>query len=133
MPSQVARSTPRSAGSPPRRRRSTGPLRQLPLPGEHAVDVGLVPLECADERRVLRMAELVILNLAGEHRARSVRSGHSLRHQRVLLQGVVVVRGRGLLGGGRCGRWLRSEEHTAALQSLMRISYAVFCLKKKKK
>src|SRR3546814_12986596 len=30
-------------------------------------------------------------------------------------------------GGGR------SEEHTSELQSLMRISYAVFCLKKKKK
>src|SRR3546814_2308147 len=26
--------------------------------------------------------------------------------------------------------WLRSEEHTSELQSLMRISYAVFCLKK---
>src|SRR3546814_16695359 len=33
-----------------------------------------------------------------------------------------------------CGRALpRSEEHTSELQSLMRISYAVFCLKKKKK
>src|SRR3546814_674078 len=31
------------------------------------------------------------------------------------------------------GRLLRSEEHTSELQSLMRISYAVFCLKKKKK
>src|SRR3546814_9945553 len=29
--------------------------------------------------------------------------------------------------------WGRSEEHTSELQSLMRISYAVFCLKKKKK
>src|SRR3546814_7091060 len=29
-------------------------------------------------------------------------------------------------------RRLRSEEHTSELQSLMRISYAVFCLKKKK-
>src|SRR3546814_6158811 len=28
--------------------------------------------------------------------------------------------------------WSRSEEHTSELQSLMRISYAVFCLKKKK-
>src|SRR3546814_10846565 len=27
-------------------------------------------------------------------------------------------------------RWHRSEEHTSELQSLMRISYAVFCLKK---
>src|SRR3546814_1348137 len=33
------------------------------------------------------------------------------------------------------GNWnvQRSEEHTSELQSLMRISYAVFCLKKKKK
>src|SRR3546814_1823415 len=33
-----------------------------------------------------------------------------------------------LPSGGR----MRSEEHTSELQSLMRISYAVFCLKKKK-
>src|SRR3546814_4200649 len=31
------------------------------------------------------------------------------------------------------GLVLRSEEHTSELQSLMRISYAVFCLKKKRK
>src|SRR3546814_2512631 len=31
------------------------------------------------------------------------------------------------------GEAARSEEHTSELQSLMRISYAVFCLKKKKK
>src|SRR3546814_11672358 len=43
-------------------------------------------------------------------------------------------------GCGACGRFgaaeqalePRSEEHTSELQSLMRISYAVFCLKKKK-
>src|SRR3546814_8178892 len=33
----------------------------------------------------------------------------------------------------RNGGLPRSEEHTSELQSLMRISYAVFCLKKKKK
>src|SRR3546814_4224065 len=33
---------------------------------------------------------------------------------------------------GVCCRRNRSEEHTSELQSLMRISYAVFCLKKKK-
>src|SRR3546814_17448244 len=42
-----------------------------------------------------------------------------------LLQSRVLVIGAGGLG--------RSEEHTSELQSLMRISYAVFCLKKKKK
>src|SRR3546814_8218754 len=42
-----------------------------------------------------------------------------------------------LLEGGRCpkpqeaAQALRSEEHTSELQSLMRISYAVFCLKNK--
>src|SRR3546814_1861142 len=38
-------------------------------------------------------------------------------------------RGNALPRGRRC----RSEEHTSELQSLMRISYAVFCLKKKNK
>src|SRR3546814_8579173 len=37
--------------------------------------------------------------------------------------------GRDPAASDRC----RSEEHTSELQSLMRISYAVFCLKKKKK
>src|SRR3546814_6548605 len=43
--------------------------------------------------------------------------------------------GRGCRYCRRCGRRCRprSEEHTSELQSLMRISYAVFCLKKKKK
>src|SRR3546814_9247065 len=38
---------------------------------------------------------------------------------------------RGALSGAHSGA--RSEEHTSELQSLMRISYAVFCLKKKNK
>src|SRR3546814_2607601 len=40
--------------------------------------------------------------------------------------------GESLLGTAGPARWgSRSEEHTSELQSLMRISYAVFCLKKK--
>src|SRR3546814_4248108 len=40
---------------------------------------------------------------------------------------------RGLVGVHTFFRWaLRSEEHTSELQSLMRISYAVCCLKQKK-
>src|SRR3546814_6503188 len=38
-----------------------------------------------------------------------------------------------ILGNGMGDSEVRSEEHTSELQSLMRISYAVFCLKKKKK
>src|SRR3546814_3992781 len=60
--------------------------------------------------------------------------------------GVVLVDGRSIEGPGRdrgfvfqsyslfewmtVERNIRSEEHTSELQSLMRISYAVFCLKK---
>src|SRR3546814_3119303 len=52
-------------------------------------------------------------------------------------EGAVDLR-RGLLGVFHHPRQIgigqhRSEEHTSELQSLMRISYAVFCLKKKKK
>src|SRR3546814_6459410 len=39
---------------------------------------------------------------------------------------------RGALTAENRHAWRRSEEHTSELQSLMRISYAVFCLQKKK-
>src|SRR3546814_3021176 len=52
--------------------------------------------------------------------------GHAQRRDRCY----AVGRGEDTLG--RLGDLLgRSEEHTSELQSLMRISYAVFCLKKK--
>src|SRR3546814_4460515 len=46
-----------------------------------------------------------------------------------------IIIGRGNAVGWQAyegSKWRRSEEHTSELQSLMRISYAVFCLKKKK-
>src|SRR3546814_6407012 len=43
-----------------------------------------------------------------------------------------VTRGRFITLEGGEGVGKRSEEHTSELQSLMRISYAVFCLKKKR-
>src|SRR3546814_3399008 len=43
----------------------------------------------------------------------------------------IIAREQRLYVTGGCAG--RSEEHTSELQSLMRISYAVFCLKKKKK
>src|SRR3546814_9337873 len=56
--------------------------------------------------------------------ARSVHLG-----RRINSVGVPVARGR--WRGRVARRQIRSEEHTSELQSLMRISYAVFCLKKK--
>src|SRR3546814_1043906 len=46
-------------------------------------------------------------------------------------QNRAVLRRIGVIGGEGFAQ-IRSEEHTSELQSLMRISYAVFCLKKKK-
>src|SRR3546814_4379939 len=45
--------------------------------------------------------------------------------------GGLPARAAGLQRGGMARHAPRSEEHTSELQSLMRISYAVFCLKKK--
>src|SRR3546814_4709670 len=49
--------------------------------------------------------------------------------QRLIRRGLAALDRADTLGGTRG----RSEEHTSELQSLMRISYAVFCLKKKTK
>src|SRR3546814_3978552 len=46
-------------------------------------------------------------------------------------EGSGAARLRSAIGCWRGGAGRRSEEHTSELQSLMRISYAVFCLKKK--
>src|SRR3546814_4771216 len=65
---------------------------------------------------------------------RSARDGHHSRAGR----GEAATTGeparscrRGCLSDQQAGEAGRSEEHTSELQSLMRISYAVFCLKKK--
>src|SRR3546814_8109683 len=75
-------------------------------------------------------------------RCRALRSRPPGRRERARLQPrsfpVSLVEDDDLARGGiKCLDYdrfiLRSEEHTSELQSLMRISYAVFCLKKKKK
>src|SRR3546814_10250090 len=53
---------------------------------------------------------------------------------RFIAEGAQIANAYELFGiqEGRYPDAMRSEEHTSELQSLMRISYAVFCLKKKK-
>src|SRR3546814_5424427 len=53
-------------------------------------------------------------------------------HRQHLALGRVDLAGHDRAAGLVRGQVERSEEHTSELQSLMRISYAVFCLKKKK-
>src|SRR3546814_9428618 len=59
---------------------------------------------------------------------RSVRDDRARRRLSSRALEIIAPPGLGLVRS-----WARSEEHTSELQSLMRISYAVFCLKKKKK
>src|SRR3546814_4207712 len=62
----------------------------------------------------------------------STRGGTPVQPAR-LLDIASALRQKGCAPGPRNrARILRSEEHTSELQSLMRISYAVFCLKKKR-
>src|SRR3546814_16998838 len=73
------------------------------------------------------------------HRRFAVAGATAERAARHLVTHGLVSRnalGRALrqaLSATTSSRASRSEEHTSELQSLMRISYAVFCLKKKKK
>src|SRR3546814_4971462 len=79
-------------------------LRPVALPG--AVDAGVAVLH------------------PGLHHRRAPRPAREHRPT----QRIAVAAVDHLLAAGRA---VRSEEHTSELQSLMRISYAVFCLKKK--
>src|SRR3546814_9766954 len=67
--------------------------------------------------RALQLVE----QLGGDDRARRA---HRMAQRNAAAIGVHLFRVK--------AQFLRSEEHTSELQSLMRISYAVFCLKKKK-
>src|SRR3546814_8701176 len=61
-----------------------------------------------------------------DHRRILVAEPDAVHHHRIAVGPAACRQSPGALGQ------LRSEEHTSELQSLMRISYAVFCLKKKK-
>src|SRR3546814_7052107 len=107
-------------------------MRHVAHPDRGAVDhLDRQVVELLDRRRRVVEADVVLviadlgeadrvdLRLVGQRR-RDVLRREAARLQRI---GIDVDLDLALL---------RSEEHTSELQSLMRISYAVFCLKKKK-
>src|SRR3546814_1305239 len=87
-----------------------------------------VPIDVSRERE---SAELYVAQHQLAHRRRVQRERRQARRavdeQRAAWRHGVEARGQYLAAG----RIARSEEHTSELQSLMRSSYAVFCLKKK--
>src|SRR3546814_10844136 len=96
------------------------------------LDAQLLAVETQGRHRYFRLAERDVAQLleslmgvayrVGAVRLRSCPREPALRKARVCYDH----------HAGELGVLIRSEEHTSELQSLMRISYAVFCLKKKK-
>src|SRR3546814_3323516 len=84
-----------------------------------------------------RGAEIDVKGLAGDHQRRdrgdAGRLGFRDPSRRVAEMDDldVILRGIERMGEALFGADARSEEHTSELHSLMRISYAVFCLKTK--
>src|SRR3546814_4194247 len=116
----------------------------------------LRPTHCANERELaegvvemviapdnMRNAHIVIVHHNGKHIGR--RSIGAEQHEIVYFRILDSDRALHLVGNGSLPIQRRfqandkrraidrSEEHTSELQSIMRISYAVFCLKKNKK
>src|SRR3546814_6971073 len=96
----------------------------------------------SDLERRLGDRRAIVGQAAGFTRRRRIGGGARRRQRRgrwLVLERVrgigvdVALRlGRRRVDVDRVERFARSEEHTSELQSLMRLSYAVFCLKKKK-
>src|SRR3546814_88747 len=102
-------------------------LRQQAAEEDHIVRMGLLASGAAHELGTPLALVSVVLNdwakmpdfAADAERAEDLREMQAaLARCKAILTGILTS---------------RSEEHTSELQSLMRISYAVFCLKKKKK
>src|SRR3546814_7101575 len=98
-------------------------------------------LEQFDDRLVAAVAVGgIVVEVAGDHEARvgiePAAAAGVVAQPRLVAGRDVLAPQPDLVGVARAVavlRAVRSEEHTSELQSLMRISYAVFCLKKKKK
>src|SRR3546814_4146115 len=102
--------------------------------------------KCAAQTDIAPLSVLFLevpLALFAPAKARGAERGHQFTRQFIISDGlpVGIVRFPQAAGyirraqqpvGDQPAVTLRSEEHTSELQSLMRISYAVFCLKKKK-
>src|SRR3546814_1057644 len=98
-------------------------LRQHPLRVELATTgrIGILRLGAVHQTSQRPQQDLV----GRQFQQPALRTGGRLpRHQRRLRVGILQIL--------EDDRRIRSEEHTSEFQSLMRNSYAVFCLKKKK-
>src|SRR3546814_9583114 len=83
--------------------------------------------QCSKKDRQIRRKCELIVSQEIEHAAENMRELNPRKDRSPELTDQLVQ----ILGEPITVNFRRSEEHTSELQSLMRISYAVFCLKKK--
>src|SRR3546814_10328436 len=81
--------------------------------------------------RLAAIARLAELDRVEEKERADTGGPGPCRHSRVNVGNNPAHLHEALVRGNLARHVMRSEEHTSELQSLMRISYAVFCLKKK--
>src|SRR3546814_8295562 len=101
-------------------------LAPFRVPAEMLADQGFGRAAAIDVRAVYEIAakgEIMIEDPPGDVRITAEGGGEA--------HGPEAQRAHGQAGHAQAA--IRSEEHTSELQSLMRISYAVFCLKNKTK
>src|SRR3546814_5145069 len=108
--------------------------RSIPLSVSEAMSLVCPPIEGARAKAVPTIAPIAVSSAAAAERAagkRNRRSKKPARGASTLVMTRARATGRMMLQANLTISPRRSEEHTSELQSLMRISYAVFCLKKK--
>src|SRR3546814_2955597 len=123
----MSRRTPRST--------PTDPL--FPYPPRFRSRIATLYGQAQEERQLVRIEDVPELLVTG---LQAVEDRDFAHHHGIDLSGMLraawvnLKSGEARQGGSTLTQQLarsRSEEHTSELQSLMRISYAVFCLKKK--
>src|SRR3546814_8248649 len=91
---------------------------------------------CSSDLRLPKMTMLALLQLSWPRAAMlclPLLPGGTKRYSMAVWRADQQMKGPSCCANRNPAAFVRSEEHTSELQSLMRISYAVFCLKKKKK
>src|SRR3546814_5118862 len=106
-------------------------MRPLRGNGLDVQETYLLRLAVSDRRAAADRVKIIIAKLFAFSRFRACLTDVLARQRPRRIDHGTNIAVAALVDAARHQQGFRSEEHTSELQSLMRISYAVFCLKKK--